>query len=127
MSDSGARLRLFSIPRRTLEPTRLQAKYWFAQCRQAKEQIMSNKKGSPNFRDAGTGKFVTEKYAKAHPKTIEKEYDRQPPAPTEGGRSSGRALAHAGLLSMFATARPKDEHLRQAINGIDRNRGSHDE
>jgi hypothetical protein len=48
---------------------------------QAKEQVMSNKKGPPDFRDAGTGKFVTEKYADKHPKTTEKEHNRPPPPP----------------------------------------------
>lgn len=42
---------------------------------------MPNKKGPPDFRDAGTGKFVTEKYADKHPKTTEKEHNRPPPAP----------------------------------------------
>ncbi|MBN8923319.1 MULTISPECIES: hypothetical protein [unclassified Rhodanobacter] len=42
---------------------------------------MSSKKGPPNFRDSGTGKFVTEKYADKHPKTTEKEHNRPPPAP----------------------------------------------
>jgi len=41
-----------------------------------KEQVMSSKKGPPNFRDSGSGKFVTEKYAKTHPKTTEEEHNR---------------------------------------------------
>ncbi|MGN6739607.1 hypothetical protein [Dyella sp.] len=40
---------------------------------------MSSKKGPPNFRDSGSGKFVTEKYAKTHPKTTEEEHNRPPP------------------------------------------------
>jgi len=48
---------------------------------QAKEQVMPSKKGPPNYRDAGTGKFVTEKYAEKHPKTTEKEHNRPPPKP----------------------------------------------
>ena len=42
---------------------------------------MPSKKGPPNFRDAGTGKFVTEKYADKHPKTTEKEHNRPAPSP----------------------------------------------
>ena len=43
---------------------------------QPKDKVMSRKKGPPNFRDSETGKFVTEKYAKAHPKTTEEEHNR---------------------------------------------------
>lgn len=48
---------------------------------QAKEQVMPDKKGSADFRNAGTGKFVTEEYADKHPKTTEKEHNRPPPSP----------------------------------------------
>jgi hypothetical protein len=40
---------------------------------------MASKKGPPNYRDSGTGKFVTERYAERHPKTTEQEHNR--PAP----------------------------------------------
>jgi len=48
---------------------------------QAKEQVMPNKKGPPDYRDSGDGKFVTKKYAETHPKTTEKEHNRPPPPP----------------------------------------------
>lgn len=41
---------------------------------------MATSKGPPNFRDAGTGKFVTERFANQHQKTTEKEHNRPPPA-----------------------------------------------
>jgi hypothetical protein len=40
---------------------------------------MTSKKGPPDYRDSGTGKFVTERYAQRHPRTTEKEHNR--PAP----------------------------------------------
>lgn len=40
---------------------------------------MAKDKGPPSHRDSGTGQFVTEKYAKAHPKTTETEHNRPPP------------------------------------------------
>ena len=36
-------------------------------------------KGPPDYRDAGSGKFVTPGFAKNHPKTTEKEHNRPPP------------------------------------------------
>jgi hypothetical protein len=48
---------------------------------QGEEQVMPNRKGPADYRDAGTGKFVPPGYAKAHPKTTEKEHNRPPPAP----------------------------------------------
>lgn len=41
--------------------------------------IMASKKGPPNYRNSGTGKFVTERYAEKHPQNTEKEHNR--PAP----------------------------------------------
>jgi len=40
---------------------------------------MASKKGPPSYRNSGTGKFVTERYADRYPKTTEKEHNR--PAP----------------------------------------------
>jgi len=40
---------------------------------------MSKEKGPADFRSAKTGRFVTEKYAKSHPNTTEKEHNRPPP------------------------------------------------
>jgi hypothetical protein len=40
---------------------------------------MAKGKGPPSFRDSGTGKFVTEKFAKNHPKTTEEEHNSPPP------------------------------------------------
>ncbi len=40
---------------------------------------MADKKGPPNYRDAGDGKFVTKRYAENHPKTTEKEHNKPPP------------------------------------------------
>lgn len=40
---------------------------------------MPSKKGPPNYRDSKSGEFVTERYAKHHPATTEKEHNR--PAP----------------------------------------------
>jgi len=40
---------------------------------------MAKDKGPADFRRSDTGTFVTEKYAKAHPKTTEKEHNRPPP------------------------------------------------
>ncbi|RAO75785.1 multidrug transporter [Dyella jiangningensis] len=42
---------------------------------------MTSKKGPPNYRDAGTGQFVTEGYAKKHPGTTEKEHNKPAPKP----------------------------------------------
>ncbi|WHZ20474.1 MAG: hypothetical protein OJF55_002623 [Rhodanobacteraceae bacterium] len=39
---------------------------------------MASKKGPPNYRDSGSGKFVTEQYAKRHPRTTEEEHNRPP-------------------------------------------------
>lgn len=36
-------------------------------------------KGPATFRDAGTGEFVTKRYAETHPKTTEKEHNKPPP------------------------------------------------
>ena len=41
--------------------------------------MATDKKGPPNFRNSGTGRFVTERYAEKHPKTTEKEHNRPPP------------------------------------------------
>jgi hypothetical protein len=43
------------------------------------KKMSRNKKGPPDFRSAKSGKFVTEKYAKTHPSTTEKEHNRPPP------------------------------------------------
>lgn len=40
---------------------------------------MASKKGPPNYRDSKSGEFVTERYAKTHPATTEKEHNRPPP------------------------------------------------
>ena len=39
---------------------------------------MAKDKGPPSYRDSGTGEFVTPDYAKAHPKTTEKEHNSPP-------------------------------------------------
>lgn len=36
-------------------------------------------KGPTDFRSSGSGRFVTEGYAKKHPKTTEGEHNRPPP------------------------------------------------
>lgn len=48
----------------------------------------SKQKGPADYRDAGTGQFVTERYAKNHPKTTEREHNRPPasPAPKPKGK-----------------------------------------
>ncbi|MBL0320170.1 MAG: multidrug transporter [Alphaproteobacteria bacterium] len=42
---------------------------------------MTSKKGPPNYRSSVTGNFVTEDYAKKHPKTTQKEHNRPPSKP----------------------------------------------
>lgn len=37
---------------------------------------MAKDKGPADYRSAKTGRFVTEKYAKTHPNTTEKEHNR---------------------------------------------------
>jgi|NGEPerStandDraft_6_1074524.scaffolds.fasta_scaffold202379_2 hypothetical protein len=39
---------------------------------------MAPKKEPTTGRDSGTGKFVTDKYVKAHPKTTETEHNKKP-------------------------------------------------
>jgi len=40
---------------------------------------MASKKTDAGYRSAGSGKYVTEKYAKTHPKTTVKETKSAPP------------------------------------------------
>lgn len=47
---------------------------------------MSSKKSHPGHRDSGSGQFVTEDYAKKHPKTTQKE---SIPNPGRGDTSRG--------------------------------------
>ena len=39
---------------------------------------MAQAKGPADFRSAKTGQYVTERFAKTHPATTEKEHNRQP-------------------------------------------------
>jgi hypothetical protein len=39
---------------------------------------MAKSKGPADYRNSGNGRFVTEDYAKKHPKTTEKEHNRPP-------------------------------------------------
>ena len=49
----------------------------------AEEKVMTKgkDKGPADYRNSENGRFVKEDYAKAHPKTTEKEHNRPPPKP----------------------------------------------
>jgi hypothetical protein len=47
---------------------------------------MAAVKGPADFRSAKTGQFVTERFAKTHPATTEKEHNKPPPAAKPTGK-----------------------------------------